>query len=134
MPSKFGTVPTYSTLSGYSVCAASSASAVKALAPSPCRNSRLVPNRVILVRGSAGLKFPSELSEKGSLRIDTDSSTTARVDDEETLKTEGVRPGDADALMRAPHAIDRTPAPCRLSRRLRKAKARIFIQIVPLCV
>jgi hypothetical protein len=68
---------------------------------------------VIRVRGSAGLKFPSELSEKGSLRIDTDSSTTARVDDEETLKIDGVRLGAADALMKAPHAIETTIAPNR---------------------
>src|SRR5205814_8166828 len=128
MPSKFGTVPTYSTLSGYSVCAPSSASAVKALAPSPCRNSRLVPNRVMRVRGSAGLKFPSELRAKGSLRIDTDSSTIARVDDEETLKTDGVRPGDADAAARAPHAIEITLAPRKQERGLRKARALIFIQ------
>src|SRR5205823_4913147 len=51
-----------------------------------------------------------------------------------TLKTDGVRPGDAVALMTAPHANDTTLAPSKWKRCLRKAKARIFIQVVPLCV
>jgi hypothetical protein len=78
------------------------------------------------VRGSAGLKFPSDESEKGSLRIDTDSSTTARVDPEETLKTEGATLGAAAPVMKAPQTITRALAliPEKI---LHKADARIFI-------
>jgi len=57
------------------------------------------------VRGSAGLKFPSDEREKGSLRIDTDSSTTARVDTEETLNTDGATLGAAAPLVKAPQTI-----------------------------
>lgn len=44
---------------------------------------------VMRVRGSAGLKFPSELSVKGSARIETDSRATARVEDEDMVNSEG---------------------------------------------
>ena len=44
---------------------------------------------VIRVRGSAGLKLASALSEKGSACIDTVSSAIALVDDDETVNKEG---------------------------------------------
>ena len=50
------------------------------------------------VRGSFGLKFASELSEKGSALIETDSNATARVDVAETLNKTGDCSGAAAAL------------------------------------
>jgi len=84
-------------------------------------------NTVIRVRGSAGLKFPSELNENGSVRIDTDSSTTARVEVPETLNNEGVRLGAAETAAKAPHTKAAKPAHNRETKHLRKAKARILI-------
>src|SRR6059058_4631316 len=55
-------------------------------------------NSSMRVRGSFGLKFASELSEKGSALIETDSSATARVDVAETLNKTGDGCGVADAL------------------------------------
>jgi len=78
------------------------------------------------VRGSAGLKFPSDESEKGSLRIDTDSSTTARVDDAETLKTDGPVLGAATPRLKAPQTTTTTLA--LTTEKIRhKAKARILM-------
>jgi hypothetical protein len=45
---------------------------------------------VMRVRGSFGLKFPAEVKEKGSARIETDSSTTARVEVADTLNRRGL--------------------------------------------
>ena len=81
-------------------------------------------NSVIRVRGSAGLKFPAEFSEKGSDRIDTDSSTTARVEADETLNNDGAKLGAAEAL---PHKSAAIPAHKTDAKHLRKAKARILI-------
>src|SRR5213594_3333231 len=55
-------------------------------------------NSSMRVRGSFGLKFASELSEKGSALIETDSSATARVDVAETLNKTGDCCGAAEAL------------------------------------
>src|SRR6185295_7683983 len=99
----FGTVPTYSTFSGYKLPDPSCASAVSAVALSPCRKSKLVPNKVTRVRGSAGLKLPAELSENGSPVMDTDSKTTARVEDDEMLKTDGGWFGAAATFADAAH-------------------------------
>ena len=128
MPSKLGTVPTYSTLSGYIVPAASCASAVKELPGSPDRKSRFVQNRVMRVRGSAGLKFASEVNEKGSASIDTDSRATALVEPDETVNSDGVIAGAADDGDAAPPAKTAKLAQQSETKHLRKAKARIFIQ------
>src|SRR5437867_8683083 len=55
-------------------------------------------NSSMRVRGSFGLKFASELSEKGSALIETDSSATARVDVAETLNKTGDGCGAAETL------------------------------------
>src|ERR1043165_4234500 len=125
MPSKFGTVPTYSTFSGYNVPAASCASAVSALTGSPARKSRFMQNSVMRVRGSAGAKLVSAVSEKGSACIDTVSKATARVDVDETVNKEGEIAGAAiegDAA-----APTKTSKPAKATT-LRKANARIVIQ------
>ena len=80
------------------------------------------------VRGSAGLKLVSELSEKGSACIDTVSSATALVDDDEMVNKEGeiagaANDGDGDVA-----AQTSTPANPNEATTLRKANARIFIQ------
>src|SRR3954471_23796452 len=128
MPSKFGTVPTYSTFSGYKVPAASCASAVSALAGSPARKSRFMQNSVMRVRGSAGVKLLSAVSENGSACIDTVSKATARVDVDETVNKEGEIAGAAnegDAV--APSRTSKPAKPTKATT-LRKANARILIQ------
>ena len=56
------------------------------------------------VRESFGLKFPDELKENGSARIDTDSITTARVDVDDRVKTEGAWLGKAVTIKEPPTA------------------------------
>jgi hypothetical protein len=75
---------------------------------------------VMRVRGSAGLKFAAPFKVKGSARIDTDSSATARVELDDTLNNDGA----AEAL---PHKSAATPAHKIDTKHLRKAKARILI-------
>jgi hypothetical protein len=75
---------------------------------------------VIRVRGSAGKKFADPFKVKGSARIDTDSSATARVELDDTLNNEGA----AEAL---PHRSAAAPAQKIDTKHLRKAKARILI-------
>jgi hypothetical protein len=79
---------------------------------------------VILVRGSAGLKLPSEFNVKGSARIDTDSSATARVDVDETVNNDGETAGTPKAV-----AAQRNnkAAPEIKTKHLRASKARILI-------
>jgi len=84
-------------------------------------------NSVRRVLGSAGLKFPSELSVKGSARIDTDSSATARVEVEETVNNDGAVLGAANAGKNAAHIKANRVAQKLEAKRLRAAKARIFI-------
>jgi hypothetical protein len=79
---------------------------------------------VMRVRGSAGLKFPSEFSVKGSARIETDSSATARVELDDTVNNEGEMPGAANAA--AAQKVSK-PAQKIETKHLRTAKARIFI-------
>jgi hypothetical protein len=81
-------------------------------------------NSVILVRGSAGLKLPSEFNVKGSARIDTDSSATARVDDEDTVNNDGVTAGAPKAF--AAHRSNTAAQQIRMQQ-LRASKARVFI-------
>ena len=88
-------------------------------------------NSVMRVRSSLGLKFRSEFSEKGSARIETDSSTIARVEVAETLNNSGllwVAPDVLEALVmnaaRPAHTIPK--------KRLREAKARILIRVFSL--
>jgi len=82
---------------------------------------------VIRVRGSAGLKFPSELREKGSLRIDTDSSATALVELDDTVNNDGEIAGAAnDGCVAAQIKIMKNVQQSE-TKRLRKATARIFI-------
>ena len=87
----------------------------------------MVPNKVMRVRGSAGLKLPSEFNEKGSLRIETDSSTTARVEVDETLNTAGPALGAAETERNPPPNITAKLAHQRKPKRLRKAKAPLLI-------
>ena len=82
------------------------------------------------VRGSLGLKFP-ELSEKGSARIETDSSTIARVEVAETLNNSGLLWVAPDVLA-APHMNAARPAHTVAKKRLREAKARILIRVFSL--
>jgi hypothetical protein len=81
-------------------------------------------NSVILVRGSAGLKLPSELNVKGSARIDTDSSATARVDVDERVNNDGETAGTPKAV--AAQKSNKA-APQIRTKQLRASKARIFI-------
>src|SRR5437762_12859080 len=83
--------------------AASSASALRALAGSPDSRSRSVQKSVRRVRASFGLKFASEFKENGSARIETDSITTARVDVEDTLNNSGLLWVAPNALAKRPH-------------------------------
>ena len=76
---------------------------------------------VMRVRGSAGLKFPSEFSVKGSARIETDSSATARVELDDTVNNEGGA-ADAAAAEKVTKLAQKTA-----TKHLRTAKARIFI-------
>jgi hypothetical protein len=81
-------------------------------------------NSVILVRGSAGLKFSSELRVKGSARIDTDSSATARVEVDETVNNDGATAGAPKAV--AAQRSDKTAQQID-TKHLRASKARVFI-------
>ena len=88
-------------------------------------------NRVMRVRGSLGLKFCSEFSEKGSALIDTDSSTIARVEVAETLNNSGLL-WVAPDMLEAPHMNAARPAHTIARKRLREAKARILIRVFSL--
>ena len=88
-------------------------------------------NSVMRVRGSLGLKFPSEFSEKGSLRIETDSSTIARVEVAETLNNSGLF-WVAPEVLEAPHMNAARPAHTIARKCLREAKARILIRVFSL--
>lgn len=79
---------------------------------------------VMRVRGSAGLKFPSEFSVNGSARIDTDSSAAARVELDDTVNNEGGMLGAAGVAVAQKVT---TPAQKIETKYLRTAKARIFI-------
>jgi hypothetical protein len=79
------------------------------------------------VRESDGLKFASELSEKGSAVIDTVSSATALVDDDETVNKEGEIAGAANTDVAAQQQISKPAKPTKATT-LRKANARILIQ------
>ena len=76
------------------------------------------------VRESFGVKFPSELRENGSARIETDSSTTARVEVADTLNTSGLFWGAPNALVKAPDMRAVNTAETKLPKCRRKAKAR----------
>src|SRR5437870_7953248 len=99
------------------------------VAGSPASRSRFMQNSVMRVRGSLGLKLPSELSENGSVLIDTDSSTTARVEDDETLINTGLALGAADASVKAPHTNAGRPAHASKTKRLRQANKGVFIRL-----
>ena len=88
-------------------------------------------NRLMRVRESLGLKFPSEFNEKGSTRIETDSSTIARVEVAETLNNSGLLWVAPDVL-EAPHMNAARPAHRTARKRLREAKARILIRVFSL--
>ncbi|HEX3231602.1 MAG TPA: hypothetical protein VHQ95_21670 [Pyrinomonadaceae bacterium] len=81
-------------------------------------------NSVMRVRGSAGLKFPSEFRLKGSARIETDSSATARVEVDDTVNKEGEMLGAADVT--AAQKVTKLAQKIE-TKHLRTAKARIFI-------
>jgi hypothetical protein len=89
-------------------------------------------NRVMRVRGSLGLKLPSDESEKGSALIDTDSNATARVEPAETLIKVGLRLGAAEADPTAPHAIKAIPAHTIARSCLLAAEARYLIGVCSL--
>jgi hypothetical protein len=59
--------------------------------------------------------------------MDTDSSTTARVDDPETLKRDGATLGAANVSNHAPHAAS-TILALAIDDSFRNANARILIQ------
>ena len=82
------------------------------------------------VRESFGLKFPSELKENGSARIETDSSTTARVEVADMLNTSGLFWGAPKALVKAPDIKVIKAAETKLPKCRRKAKARSPIRPV----
>src|SRR5947207_14166420 len=79
---------------------------------------------VMRVRESLGLKFPTEFNEKGSARIETDSSTTARVEVADTLNTSGLFWGAPNALAKAPDMRAVNTAETKLPKCRRKATAR----------
>ena len=79
------------------------------------------------VRESDGLKFVSELSEKGSAVIDTVSSATALVDDDETVNKEGEIAGAANTDVAAPQQISKPTKPTTATT-VPKANARILIK------
>src|SRR5262245_60373459 len=85
-------------------------------------------NSVMRVRGSFGLKFPSDESEKGSVLIETDSSTTALVEVDDTLNKTGLFCTAADAPA-APQINAARPAQTDAKKRLRELDARFFIGI-----
>jgi hypothetical protein len=85
-------------------------------------------NSVMRVRGSFGLKFPSDESEKGSVLIETDSSTTARVEVEDTLNRTGLFCTAADVL-KAPQTNAARPAQTAAKKRFRELDTRFLIGI-----
>src|SRR4029453_4159708 len=99
-----------------------SASAVKELWVSPASKSRFITKRVMRVRGSFGLKLPSDDSENGFLLIDPDSSATARVEPADTLINVGLTLGAAVAGANAPHTNAVRPAHANTIRRSHHAK------------
>ena len=91
----------------------------------PSKKSRFMQNSVTRVRGSAGLKFPSEFSVKAQHVIDTDSSATARVEVDDTVNREGRNAGSG---RRQPQRTRLTKLAQKIeTKHLRTAKARIFI-------
>jgi hypothetical protein len=78
------------------------------------------------VRGSAGLKLASELSENGSAVIETASSATALVEDDETVNKEGEIAGAAKVS--AAQVEISKPAKLTKAATLPEANARIVIQ------
>jgi len=78
------------------------------------------------VRESFGVKFSSEFKENGSARIETDSSTTARVEVADTLNTSGLFWGAPNALAKAPDIKAVNTAETKLPKCRRKAKARFL--------
>jgi len=81
-------------------------------------------NSVIRVRGSVELKFASEFRLKGSARIETDSSATARVEVDDTVNKEGEILGAAGVT--AAQKVTK-PAQKIETKHLRTVQARIFI-------
>ena len=67
--------------------------------------------------------MPAEVSENGSPSIDTESNTTARVDDDEMLKTDGGWLGAAATCTDAAHINPTDKAQNTRTKRSRKAKA-----------
>src|SRR6185312_1024097 len=106
MPSKLGTWPTYSTVSGYFTFAASCASAVKALIPSPASTSRFIAKISTRVRLSPPPKSTDDVNLKGSGLWVMDSKATARVE-VGLLKRTG---GAAEAELIAPDKLNSTKA------------------------
>jgi hypothetical protein len=82
---------------------------------------------VMRVRGSAGLKLASAVSEKGSACIDTVSSATALVEVDETVNKEGEIAGAANVDVGAQTKISK-PAKPNKATTCGKANARILIQ------
>jgi hypothetical protein len=81
-------------------------------------------NSVMRVRGSVELKFPSEFRVKGSARIETDSSATARVEVDDAVNKEGEMLGAAGVT--AAQKVTK-PAQKIETKHLRTVQARIFI-------
>lgn len=80
------------------------------------------------VRESVGVKLVSELREKGSAVIDTVSSATALVDDDDTVNKDGEIAGAAnDEDVAAQRQTSKLVKPIKATT-LRKANARIVIQ------
>jgi hypothetical protein len=90
-------------------------------------------NNVMRVRGSLGLKLPSDEIEKGSDLIETDSSATARVEAAETLINVGLMLGAADAGNTPPPRMTARPAHMNARMRSLEAKARFLIGLCSLC-
>jgi hypothetical protein len=74
--------------------------------------------------------LPSDDSENGSPLIETDSSTTARVEPAETLINVGLMLGAAVAGAKALHTNAVRPEHTNAIRRLLEAKARFLIRVM----
>ncbi|MFS8086346.1 MAG: hypothetical protein ACMG6H_12010 [Acidobacteriota bacterium] len=85
---------------------------------------------MIRVRGSLGLKLDTDVTEKGSAVIDTDSSATARVELAETLNNSGLVWVAADTLLELPITSAAKLAHTTATKLLRKAKAHLFIGVL----
>src|ERR1051325_9070741 len=83
--------------------------------------------RVMRVRGSFELKFAAEIKEKGSARIETDSSTTARVEVADTLNRSGLLWVAPTALAQIREIKIVTTAKTRIAKCGRQEKARSLI-------